>query len=58
MFGAGGFIGLQLEKFENEKRDALQSMLMETNKFGLPRVAQKKWQKKMTNKYYIYIRLL
>ncbi len=42
MFGAGGFIGLQLEKFENEKRDALQSMLMETNKFGLPRVAQRK----------------
>ena len=42
MFGAGGFIGLQLEMFENEKRDALQSMLMETNKFGLPRVAQRK----------------
>ena len=42
MFGAGGLLGWQLEKFENEKRDALQSMLMETNKFGLPRIAQRK----------------
>ena len=30
------------EKYENEKRDALQSMLMETNKFGLPRIAKEK----------------
>ena len=40
MFGVGGFIGLQLEKFEVEKRTALQNMLMETNKFGLPRIAK------------------
>ena len=31
---------LQLEKFEVEKRTALQNMLMETNKFGLPRIAK------------------
>ena len=42
MFGAGGLLGWQLEKYENEKRDALQSLLMETNKFGLPDIAKKK----------------
>ena len=45
MFGVGGFIGLQLEKFEVEKRTALQNMLMETNKFDCHVLQSKVWHK-------------